>query len=62
MFLQKSNWETWKPQKGPPIMFFSFLPYLYVSVVAPTWLIIIKREMACYISYVKQQLFKDAAV
>ena len=50
-------------KKGPPIKaFFSFLPYLCVSVVAPIWLRIINHEMACYTTYVKHQLFKDAAV
>ena len=44
--------------KSTPIRFFLVLPYLCISVVAPTWLRIIKHEMACYISYVKHQLFK----
>ena len=35
---------------------------LNVSVVVPTRLRIIKHEMTCYISYVKHQLYKDAAV
>ena len=52
------------PQKGPLIgLFFSIiLPYLCVSMVAPTWPRIIKHEMACYLQYVKHKLVKDAAV
>ena len=62
MFIQR-NMRNLNARKGPPIrLFFSFLSYLCVSVVVPTWLRIIKHEMAFYISYVKHQLFKDAAV
>ena len=60
MFIQRSMRNLYTAKRSSyHVFFFSFLPYLCVSVVAPIWLKIIKHEMACYISYVKHQLFKE---
>ena len=62
MFIQRSMRNLNAAKRSSYHVFFHFMPYLCVSVVAPAWLIITKHEMACYISYVNRQLFKDAAV
>ena len=68
MFIQRSI-RNLNAAKGPPIrLFFSFFfsNNLCISVFAQSRHRIIKHEMACkqhlWISGVKHQLFKDAAV